>query len=120
MWKLFLSWAVVKLGLKSVGWLVFMLPLAFLFKTIGAPILAILGVFAVPLLVIFAILGLPIIVVLVFTMMIVGIIGLVLTVGAALLPVLLPILLVWWIVSWMLGRRKSGAAGGPMTGEVRG
>ena len=120
MWKLFLSWAVLKIGLRSIGWLALILPLAALFKTIGAPILAILGIFAVPLLVILSILGLPIIVVLVFTAMLVGIIGLVLTVGAFLLPVLIPMLVVWWIVSWMLGRRKSGTAGGPMTGEVRG
>ena len=122
MWKLFLSWAVLKVGLRSVGWLAVMVPLAFLFKTIGAPLLAILAMFALPLLVILAVLGLPIIVVIVFTMLLLGALGTILTLGIAVAKIAIPIFLVWWLVSWLFRsawwNRPKGTGEGPLTGDV--
>ena len=135
MWKLFLSWAVLKVGLRSVGWLAVMVPLAFLFKTVGAPLLAILGVFALPLLVILALLGLPIIVVIVFTMLLLGALGAHSGIGANVAPaaflanlgiavakIVIPILVVWWLVSWLFRsawwNKPKGAGDEPLTGDV--
>ena len=124
MWKLFLSWLVVKTGLRSLGWLAALIPFAFLLKTVGAPLLAILATLGLPLLIILAVIGLPIIVVLVFTGVLLAIVAAVLSLGLAVAKVVVPIVLVWWLVSWLFrgawwnDRGKKGEV--PLTGDVKG
>ena len=123
MWKLFLQAAALKVMMRSAGWLVFLLPLAFLLKTIGAPLLAILGVIGLPLLVVLVLLGLPFIVVFGIGAALLAVIGTVVTIGLALLKIVLPIVLVFWAVSavfkWMSRKDKAGPDE-PLSGEVRG
>lgn len=123
MWKLFLQAAALKVMVRSAGWLVFLLPVAFLLKTIGAPLLAILGVIGLPLLVVLALLGLPFIVVFGIGAALLAVIGTVVTIGLALLKIVLPIVLVFWAVSavfkWMSRKDKPGPDE-PLSGEVRG
>lgn len=123
MWKLFLQAAALKVMVRSAGWLVFLLPVAFLLKTIGAPLLAILGVIGLPLLVVLALLGLPFIVVFGIGAALLAVIGTVVTIGLALLKIVLPIVLVFWAVSavfrWM-SRKDRPSPDEPLSGEVRG
>ena len=123
MWKLFLSALALRTMIRSMGWMVLLLPIAFLLKTVGAPLLAILAVIGLPLLVVLALIGLPLIVVFGIGAALLGIIGTVLTVGLALLKIVLPIVLVFWAVSalfrWMR-RKDKPRADEPLTGDVRG
>ena len=69
MWALLKSllaqWAILKLLLKSVGSLTWLLPLAFLLKAVGLPLLLLLAMLAIPLVIVLVIIGLPIILVVV-------------------------------------------------------
>ena len=122
MWKLFLDFVVLRTILRSVGWLVALIPVAFLFKFVGLPLLAILAVIGLPLLVILLFLGLPIIVVLVLGSMLMAVVGAVLAIGIPLLKIILPIALVVWLVGWFWrrGRGDEPKADGPLTGDVAG
>ena len=55
---------LAKTILRSFGWLTWLLPLGFLLKLIGWPLLAVLGTLAVPVLLLLLLVGLPIFVVL--------------------------------------------------------
>ena len=118
MWKLFLDFVVLRTILRSVGWLVALIPVAFLFKFVGLPLLAILGIIGLPLLLILLFLGLPIIVVLVLASMMMAVLGAVVAIGVPLLKIVLPIVAIVWLVGWFW--RRGGSSGGPLTGEVKG
>jgi hypothetical protein len=94
--------------LFKLGGLGLLVPIAFLLKVIGLPILAILSVIALPMLVILFILGLPIFLVLIVGGMLMGLLGVVLTIGIAAIKiglfVVLPIWLVWKLMSKLFGR----------------
>jgi hypothetical protein len=121
----------------KLGGLAFLLPLALLLKTIGLPILMVLAVLAIPVLVILLLFGLPIFLVLIAGSMLMGLIGMVLTIGMAALKfglfVVLPIWLVWMLAGkiWNWGKKKGGgdtsasdsapppsSSTGPTTGPV--
>ena len=122
--------------LFKLGGLAFLLPLALLLKTIGLPILIVLAVLALPVLIVLLLFGLPIFLVLILGSMLMGLIGMVLSIGVAALKfglfVVLPIWLVWTLVSKMMGKKKGGGDGssasdaappsssgsGPATGPV--
>lgn len=108
MWVLLKSlltkWAILKLVLKGLGSLGWLLPLAFILKAFGLPFLVMLAVLALPLLLVLAAIGLPLLLValvggflLTVTLWIVGI-------GVAALKLAIPILLISWVLKWMSGR----------------
>jgi hypothetical protein len=53
-------------GLRSLSWLAWLLPVGFLLKWVGCPLLAVLAVLAAPVLLLLLLIGLPIFVVLLF------------------------------------------------------
>ncbi len=111
MWILLKSllarWVVLKLVLKGLGSLGWLLPVAFLLKAFGLPFLVMLAVLALPLLLVLAVIGLPLgLVVLVGGFLLtltVWLVGL----GVAVLKLALPLLLLYWVVRWMFGRGEA-------------
>ena len=111
MWALLKSllakWAIVRLLLKSLGSLAWLLPLAFILKAFGLPLLIVLGVLALPLLLVLLVLGLPLLLVvaaggflLTITMWLVGM-------GLMVLKIALPIILVLWCIRWLMSRNSA-------------
>lgn len=137
MWSA-IRWLVLRIAairwLFKLGGLAFLLPLALLLKTIGLPLLMVLGVLAVPVLIILLLFGLPIFLVLIFGSMLMGLIGMVLTIGVAAVKiglfVVLPIWLLWTLIGKMRRGKKNGgddsaspdsappSSSGPTTGPV--
>ncbi len=111
MWALIKSllakWAVFKVLLKALGSLAWLIPIAFVLKAIGLPMLLLLLILAVPILVVLAVIGLPILLVFVVGGFLLSILFTIVSVGFAALKIALPILLVVWIVNWLLSSRKS-------------
>jgi len=107
---LLLQGFLAKTALRSFAWLAWMLPLGFLFKWVGLPILAVLGVLALPVLLLLAVIGLPLIVVVVFSSILLSITGAVLTFGLAaakvLIPIVLVVMLLRWLPRWLLRSRE--------------
>ncbi len=108
MWALIQSlltkWALVKVilrALASLGWLV---PIAFVLKAVGLPLLILIAVLGLPIFIVLALLGLPFLLVFfVGALLLVGIFVL-LSFGFAALKIALPILIVIWIARWLMGR----------------
>lgn len=138
MWSA-LRWLVLRIAairwLFKLGGLAFLLPLAaLLLKTIGLPILMVLGVLAIPVLAILFLFGLPIFLVLIVGSMLMGLVGMVLSIGLAAVKiglfVVLPIWLMWTLAGkiWHWGKKKDGGDSsatdstppnsGPTTGPV--
>ena len=123
MWSA-IRWLVLRIAairwLFKLGGLAFLLPLALLLKTIGLPLLGILSVLALPVLILLFLFGLPIFLVFIFGGMLMGLIGMVVTIGVAALKiglfVVLPIWLFWKIGTSAWGwtfKRKGGGDSGP-------
>jgi hypothetical protein len=96
--------------LFKLGGLGLLLPIAFLLKMVGLPLLGVLSVLAVPVLILLFVFGLPIFLVLMVGGMLMGLLGLALTIGIAALKiglfVVLPIWLVWMLVSRIFCRSR--------------
>jgi hypothetical protein len=130
MWA-FISQIVLRLAalrwLFKLGGLGLLLPIALLLKTIGIPLLMILAVVAMPVLILLFLFGLPVFMVLAAGAAIMGLVGIVLTIGVAALKfaifVVLPIWVIWKISSsgfrWICKRGDggTGSAGGDATPE---
>lgn len=122
----FISRLVMQLAairwLFKLGGLALLLPLAALLKVIGIPLLLILMVIGLPILILLFLFGLPIFLVMIFGGLLIGFIGMLLTIGIAALKfaifVVLPIWLCWKVVSWLFCRvfRRRGGDG-PTTTE---
>ena len=130
-----LKWLVIRLAavrwvLKAFGGLAFLLPVAFLLKVIGLPIVAVLSVLALPVFFMLFVFGLPIILVLLGGGLVMAVLFAVLTLGLIALKVFIfivvPAWLVWKLVSWAFrfvrrgfgggdGGGSGGATGGPAT-----
>jgi hypothetical protein len=110
MWSA-IRWLVLRIAairwLFKLGGLAFLLPLALLLKTIGLPLLMVLAVLAIPVLILLFLFGLPIFLVLIFGSMLMGLIGVVLTIGVAALKIGLFVVLPIWLI-WKLGGKMSG------------
>jgi hypothetical protein len=111
-----LKWLVMRLAavrwiIKTLGSLAVLLPLAFLFKFIGLPILVVLGVLALPVLFVLFIFGLPIFLVLIVGGGVLSLLFAVLSFGLLALKiavvVVLPVYLVFKLLSWIFGRGRS-------------
>jgi hypothetical protein len=117
-----LKWLVVRLAavrwiIKTLASLGILLPLAWLFKFIGLPILGVLGILALPVLFLLFIFGLPIFMVLIVGGGVLGLLFALLSLGILALKigvlVVLPIFVVYKVFSWIFGRpRRNGDAGG--------
>jgi hypothetical protein len=115
MWSA-IRWLVLRIAairwLFKLGGLAFLLPLALLLKTIGLPILMVLAVLAIPVLLILLLFGLPIFLVFIVGSMLMGLIGMVLSIGMAAVKfglfVVLPIWLMWTLAGkiWNWGKKK--------------
>lgn len=103
---------LAKTVLRSFGWLAWLLPLGFLLKFIGWPLVAVLGVLALPVLALLLVIGLPIFVVLLLGGALLALVGTVLSVGVALVKILVPIVLVVWVLRWLLRDRGAVDATG--------
>lgn len=101
---------LAKTALRSLAWLAWLLPLGAILKWVGLPLLMVLAVLALPVLLLLAVIGLPIFVVLLFGGAILSVVGVVLTVGLALLKVAIPVLLVLWVLRWAWRARRAPVA----------
>jgi hypothetical protein len=111
MWSLIKSlltqWALLKVLLKTLGSLAWLIPVAFILKFIGLPMLLLLLVLALPIFIVLAVIGLPIILVIVFGTMLVAGLFLLLKLGLIALTVALPILILYWVVRWFWRNGKT-------------
>jgi hypothetical protein len=104
--SLLTKWALLKLLLKTLGSLGWLIPVAFILKFIGLPVLAVLALLALPVFIILAIVGLPIMFVFVAgILLLVGFFAL-LSIGVAVLKIAIPILLVYWLLRWWFRNGK--------------
>jgi hypothetical protein len=87
---------------RTFGWLAWLLPLGFILKLVGWPILMVLGVLALPVLFLLLIVGLPIFVVLMIGGALMGLVAFLLTAGLALAKIIVPIALMVMVVRWFL------------------
>src|SRR5215475_3198539 len=102
-----IRWLVVRIAmirwLFKLGWLGLLIPIVLFLKTIGVPILAVLSIVAIPVFFLLLLFGLPIILVAVLGSMLMGFLGLVLTLGVVALKiglfVVLPIWLMWTLAT---------------------
>ncbi len=116
---LLLQGILARTALRSVGWLAWLLPLGFLLKWVGLPLLAVLSVLALPVLVLLVAIGLPIFVVIIFGSMLMALVGTLLTMGIAVAKVLIPVLLVVWLVRYFAGgRKKKDVRADPLAGTI--
>jgi hypothetical protein len=113
MWGLITSlltkWAVLKLLLKTLGSLGWLLPVAFILKLIGLPVLAVLAFLALPVFIILAIVGLPIMFVIVAGILLLVGFFVMLSIGVAVLKIAIPILLVYWLLRWWFRNGKQSS-----------
>jgi hypothetical protein len=115
MWSA-IQWLVVRVAairwFFKLGWLGLLIPIVLVLKTIGLPILAVLSIVALPLLFLLVLFGLPIFLVLIFGGLVMGFLGMVLTLGVAALKiglfVVLPAWLLWKLACAIFGRGKGG------------
>ena len=116
MWSA-IRWLVLRLAalrwILKLGGLGFLIPIALLLKTIGLPVLMVLAVLALPILLLLFLFGLPIFLVLLAGGAIMGLVGMVLTIGIVALKIgifiVLPIWLCVKLVKWIsCGFRKRG------------
>jgi hypothetical protein len=109
MWAMLKALAIqgilAKVALRSFGWLAWLLPVGFILKFIGLPLLAVLGVLAAPVLILLFIIGLPIFLVLIVGAGLMALVGVLLTVAISLAKILIPLALIYWLVSWLLKPR---------------
>lgn len=121
MWSA-LRWLVLRLAavnwlLKTLGGFAILVPIAFVLKMVGLPLLAVLCALALPVLFILFIFGLPIFLVLIVGSMVMGLVGMVLTIGVVAIKiglfVVLPIWLVVKLFSWMFRKRGPDAPPSP-------
>jgi len=125
MWSA-IRWLVLRLAairwLFKLGWLGALIPIALLLKTVGLPILGVLGIVAIPALIILFLFGLPVFLVLGFGGLFVGLLGVGLVLGLVALKffifVVLPLWLVWKLAKtvWCWTFKRGGSSpDGPTT-----
>ncbi|HEY4131536.1 MAG TPA: hypothetical protein VGM50_13035 [Gemmatimonadaceae bacterium] len=104
----------------KLGGLGLLIPIALLLKTIGLPILLVLMVLALPVLALLFLFGLPIFLVVIAGGMLMGFLGMVLTIGIAAIKfgvfVVLPIWLFWRLCCWIFRQRPRGGDDTPGAG----
>lgn len=113
MWSLITSlltkWALLKLLLKTLGSLGWLLPVAFILKFVGMPVLVVLAILALPVFIVLAIVGLPIMFVIVAGIMLLVGFFFLLSIGILALKIVIPILLVYWLIRWWFRNGKTSS-----------
>lgn len=113
MWSLITSlltkWALLKLLLKTLGSLGWLLPVAFILKLVGMPVLVVLAILALPVFIVLAIVGLPIMFVIVAGIMLLVGFFFLLSIGILALKIVIPILLVYWLIRWWFRNGKTSS-----------
>ena len=116
--RLLLRLAALRWVLK-LGGLGVLVPIALLLKAVGLPLLAVLSVVALPLLILLFVIGLPVFLVLLVGGMIMGLLGMVLTIGVAAIKVVifvvLPVMLLVKLLRWIFKRGGGGWDEGTMS-----
>ena len=104
------KWVLLRVLLKTLGSLGLLVPLAFLLKMIGLPVLIVLAILALPVFIVLAVIGLPFILVFVVGGGILALIFSILALGLTVLKIVLPIILVVWLLRWLFAgpSRKEG------------
>ncbi len=92
---------LAKTVFRSFSWLAWLLPVGFLLKTVGIPLLTVLLILAAPVLILLMLVGLPIFVVLLLGGALMALVGTVLSVGIALAKIIIPIALMVMLVRWL-------------------
>jgi hypothetical protein len=109
--------AAIRWAIKSFVGLGLLVPLAFVLKFVGLPVLIVLGVLAAPVMFVLFLLGLPVFLVLIVAALLMAGLFFVLTIGLIALKiflfVILPVWLVWTVATffWRMIRPASGAVG---------
>ena len=117
MWSA-IRWLVLRIvaarWLFKLSGLALLLPIAMLLKTIGLPLLGVLGVLAFPILILLFVFGLPIFLVLVVGSLLIGMLGIALTMGLVAIKIGLFIVLPVWLVFKLFStiRRRGGGTNG--------
>ena len=113
---LLVRWVMLRYVFGALGGLLALWPVAWLLKLIGIPLLIVLLIIGVPLIILLAAIGLPILAVMAVGGMILGLLGLVLSVGMLVVKigvfVVLPLMLVWWLFRWLMATGKKGGEEG--------
>jgi hypothetical protein len=123
MWSA-IRWLVLRIvaarWLFKLSGLALLLPLAMLLKTIGLPLLGVLGILAFPILILLFVFGLPIFLVFVVGSLLIGMLGVALTMGLVAIKIGLFIVLPVWLV-WKLfcAMRRRGGGGGTNGGSSK-
>ena len=94
------QWALFKVLLAALGRLAWLIPVAFILKTIGLPMLTLLLLLALPIFIVLALVGLPFIVVAIAGTLLVAGFFFLLSLGLTVLKIAIPIVLIVWIVRW--------------------
>jgi hypothetical protein len=102
--SLFAKYALLKLILKTLGSLGWLVPLAFVLKVI------VLAILSAPVFIVLAIIGLPIMFVLVIGGLLLAGLFAMLSIGFAVLKIAIPIILVYWLLRWWFNNGKSNSA----------
>ena len=113
MWSLITSLlakvALLKLLLKTLGSLGWLLPIAFILKLVGLPVLIVLAILAAPIFIILAIIGLPIMFVIIAGVLLLVGFFFILSMGLLVLKIAIPILLVYWLIRWFFRNGKKNS-----------
>jgi len=119
---LLLKWAMLKWLLKSLGSLGILVPIAFILKMVGLPVLIVLAVLAPSGLLMLALFGMPFILVFLLGGALLAILSAVLSFGLMALKIVVPIVLIVWLLRWLLRSNGSkpdeGTTTPPATGPV--
>ena len=107
--------ALLKVLLRTLGSLAWLVPVAFILKAIGLPVLLLLLVLALPIFIVLALVGLPILLVVVFGGMLVAGLFAMVSIGLVALKIALPIMLLVWFVQWLLRDRRTSDGTNPAT-----
>jgi hypothetical protein len=105
----FISRLVMQLAairwLFKLGGLALLLPIAAILKVVGIPLMLIMLVLGAPIIILLFLFGLPIFAVLAIGGLLIGLLGMVLTIGVAAIKfaifVVLPIWLIWKLMCWI-------------------
>jgi hypothetical protein len=113
MWSLITSLlakvALLKLLLKTLGSLGWLLPIAFILKLVGLPVLIVLAILAAPIFIILAIIGLPIMFVIIAGVLLLVGFFFILSMGLLVLKIAIPILIVYWLIRWFFRNGKKNS-----------
>ncbi len=107
--------ALFKVLLRTLGSLAWLVPIAFILKAIGLPMLLLLLMLALPIFIVLALIGLPFLLVFVVGGLLIAGFFVLLSLGVAALKIAIPIMLIVWFVRWLTRDRKTDGGINPAT-----